>query len=150
MADVRGNVDTRLAKVERGEYDAVVLAKAGLDRLGMSGAISEVLSAEVCLPAAGQGAIGIEMRAAASNLDQEIAITVGQLNHAPTRLAVEAERAVLAGLVGRVRSAVWECGRARKRESWCWMRACCRWTARKPCARDARVRRAMRRGSLAK
>jgi hydroxymethylbilane synthase len=100
MVDVRGNVDTRLAKVERGEYDAVVLAKAGLDRLGLSGAISEVLPAELCLPAAGQGAIGIEMRAPASNLDKEVAIAAGQLNHAPTRLAVEAERAVLAGLGG--------------------------------------------------
>ena len=100
MADARGNVDTRLAKVDRGEYDAVVLAKAGLDRLGMSGAISEVLAPEVCLPAAGQGAIGIEMRAPQDDLDREIAIAVGQLNHAATRLAVEAERAVLAGLSG--------------------------------------------------
>ena len=100
MADVRGNVDTRLAKVERGEYDAVVLAKAGLDRLSMSGAISEVLPPQVCLPAAGQGAIGIEMREPARNLDKEIAIAVGQLNDAATRLAVETERAVLAGLSG--------------------------------------------------
>jgi hydroxymethylbilane synthase len=100
MADVRGNVDTRIAKVERGEYDAVMLAKAGLDRLGMSGAISEVLPIEVCLPAAGQGAIGIEMRAPVTNLDKEIAITVGQLNDAATRIAVETERAVLAGLSG--------------------------------------------------
>lgn len=100
MAEVRGNVDTRLAKVGRGEYDAVVLAKAGLDRLGLSGVISEVIAPEVCLPAAGQGAIGIEMRAPVSDLDKEIAITVGQLNHAATRLAVETERAVLAGLSG--------------------------------------------------
>jgi hydroxymethylbilane synthase len=100
MADVRGNVDTRLAKVDRGEYDAVMLAKAGLDRLGMSGVISEVLAPEVCLPAAAQGAIGIEMRAPASDLDREIAIALGQLNHAPSRLAVETERAVLAGLSG--------------------------------------------------
>jgi hydroxymethylbilane synthase len=100
MADVRGNVDTRLAKVGRGEYDAVVLAKAGLDRLGLSGAVSEVLAPEVCLPAAGQGAIGIEMRVPVSGLDREIAIAVGQLNHVATRLAVEAERAVLGGLAG--------------------------------------------------
>jgi hydroxymethylbilane synthase len=100
MADVRGNVDTRLAKVERGEYDAVLLAKAGLDRLGLSNAISEVLPPDVCLPAAGQGAIGIEMRAPANDLDREIAIAVGQLNHGSTRLAVETERAVLAGLSG--------------------------------------------------
>jgi hydroxymethylbilane synthase len=100
MADVRGNVDTRLAKVERGEYDAVVLAKAGLDRLGFSIAVSEVISPEICLPAAGQGAIGIEMRVPVSNLDKEIGIAVGQLNHAATRRAVEAERSVLAGLSG--------------------------------------------------
>jgi hydroxymethylbilane synthase len=100
MADVRGNVDTRIAKVERGEYDAVMLAKAGLDRLGMSDAISEVLATEICLPAAGQGAIGIEMRSPVSNLDKEIAITIAQLNDVATRLAVETERAVLAGLSG--------------------------------------------------
>lgn len=100
MADVRGNVDTRLSKVERGEYDAVVLAKAGLDRLGMSRVISEVILPEVCLPAAGQGAIGIEMRAPSNDLDREIAIAVGQLDHAATRTAVEAERLVLAGLSG--------------------------------------------------
>jgi hydroxymethylbilane synthase len=100
MADVRGNVDTRLAKVDRGEYDAVVLAKAGLDRLGMGGCITEVLAPEVCLPAAGQGAIGIEMRTPANNLDREILIALGQLNHAQTRLAVDTERAVLAGLSG--------------------------------------------------
>lgn len=100
MANVRGNVDTRLAKVDRGEYDAVVLAKAGLDRLGMGGCITEVLAPEVCLPAAGQGAIGIEMRTPANNLDREILIALGQLNHAQTRLAVDTERAVLAGLSG--------------------------------------------------
>jgi hydroxymethylbilane synthase len=100
MVDVRGNVDTRLGKVDRGEYDGVVLAKAGLERLGMSGRISEVLSPEICLPAAGQGAIGIELRAPVNDLDREIAIAVGQLNDAQTRLAVETERAVLAGLSG--------------------------------------------------
>jgi hydroxymethylbilane synthase len=100
MADVRGNVDTRLAKVDRGEYDAVVLAKAGLERLGMAGCITEVLAPEVCLPAAGQGAIGVEMRAPANNLDREILIALAQLNHPQTRLAVDTERAVLAGLSG--------------------------------------------------
>ena len=110
MADVRGNVDTRLGKVERGEYDAVVLAKAGLDRLGMSGAISEVLSAEVCLPAAGQGAIGIEMRAPANNSGS------GDCNY---RGAVESCADPAGGgsgargagrLVGRVRSAAGSVG----------------------------------------
>jgi len=63
ILDLRGNVDTRIEKLKRGDYDAIVLAKAGLDRLGLSANISEVLSTDVCLPAAGQGAIGIEARA---------------------------------------------------------------------------------------
>ena len=61
-SEIRGNVDTRLAKVARGDYDAIVLAKAGLDRLGMADRITEVLSTDICLPAAGQGAMGIEAR----------------------------------------------------------------------------------------
>ena len=100
MADVRGNVDTRLAKVARGEYDAVVLATAGLERLGMSDRITEILSPEVCLPAAGQGAIGIESRAPVNDADREIFFALALLNHAPSRLAVATERAVLAGLSG--------------------------------------------------
>ena len=100
MVDVRGNVDTRLAKLGRGEYDAVVLAKAGLERLGMSDRITEVLATEVCLPAAGQGAIGIEARAPVSDADREIFMAAALLNHAPTRLSVGSERAVLAGLSG--------------------------------------------------
>ena len=60
MLELRGNVDTRIEKLKRGDYDAIVLAKAGLDRLGLSANISQVLPHEVCLPAAGQGAIGIE------------------------------------------------------------------------------------------
>ncbi len=54
---MRGNVDTRLKKLERGDYDAIVLAKAGLDRLGLTSRITEVLSTDVCLPAVGQGAL---------------------------------------------------------------------------------------------
>jgi hydroxymethylbilane synthase len=96
MAELRGNVDTRLAKVERGEYDAVVLAKAGLDRLGMADRITEVLSTDLCLPAAGQGAIGIEARAN----DDEVRGILHRLNHAETQIAVESERAVLASLEG--------------------------------------------------
>lgn len=94
MVDMRGNVDTRLSKLARGDYDAIVLAKAGLDRLGRSGQITEVLAPEICLPAAGQGAIGIEMRSG----EPELAGAVGKLNHAASQLAVEAERAVLASL----------------------------------------------------
>jgi hydroxymethylbilane synthase len=96
MVEMRGNVDTRLAKVERGDYDAIVLAKAGLDRLGLAGRITEVLSADICLPAAGQGAIGVETRSG----DSAVLAVVARLDDAETRAAIEAERAVLAGLEG--------------------------------------------------
>lgn len=94
MVDMRGNVDTRLAKLAHGDYDAIVLAKAGLERLGRAEQISETLAPEVCLPAAGQGAIGIEIR----KHDDELSGAVRKLNHRPSQVAVEAERAVLAGL----------------------------------------------------
>ena len=62
LRDLRGNVDTRLRKVQSGEYQAVVVSKAGLDRLGFSQRISEVLSQEACMPAVGQGAIAVDCR----------------------------------------------------------------------------------------
>jgi hydroxymethylbilane synthase len=105
MLEIRGNVDTRLAKVARGDYDAIVLAKAGLDRLEMSDRITEVLSTDLCLPAAGQGAVGIEARGD----DAEVLQVLRKLNHADTQIAVEAERTVLAGLEGgcQVPAGVW-------------------------------------------
>jgi hydroxymethylbilane synthase len=96
LRDLRGNVDTRLRKLERGEYDAIVLAKAGLDRLGWSDKITEVLPTEISLPAVGQGALGIEARAD----DREVLELVRRLEHAETRAAVTAERALLAELEG--------------------------------------------------
>lgn len=96
IRDMRGNVDTRLRKVESGEYDAVVVAKAGLDRLGWSQRITEILSPDLCMPAVGQGAIAVEAR----SVDNEIADVVGKLDHAETRNAVIAERALLADLEG--------------------------------------------------
>jgi hydroxymethylbilane synthase len=96
MLEMRGNVDTRLAKLAQGDYDAIVLAKAGLDRLGKADRISEIIPLEVCLPAAGQGAIGIETR----KHDDELSAALEELNHRPSQLAVEAERAVVAGLEG--------------------------------------------------
>ena len=105
ILDLRGNVDTRIEKLKRGDYDAIVLAKAGLDRLGLSANITEVLSTDVCLPAAGQGAIGIEARAE----DAESLQILSALNDGETRSGVEAERAVLAGLEGgcQVSIGVW-------------------------------------------
>jgi hydroxymethylbilane synthase len=96
VRDLRGNVDTRLRKVESGEYDAVVLAKAGLDRLGAAHRISEILGPEVCLPAVGQGAIGVECRAD----DAESNDVLDKLNHPETRAAIVAERTLLAALQG--------------------------------------------------
>ncbi len=96
IRDLRGNVDTRLRKVESGEYDAVVLAKAGLDRLGWSNRISEILAPETCMPAVGQGAIAIETRTAESELSE----ILGRLDNAETRHAIIAERALLSELHG--------------------------------------------------
>ena len=96
VRDLRGNVDTRLRKVESGEYEAVMLAKAGLDRLGMSERISEVMAPESFLPAVGQGAIAVECRLR----DTEAAEIVGRLDDAETRVAIIAERSLLAALHG--------------------------------------------------
>ncbi len=96
VRDLRGNVDTRLRKVESGEYDAVMLAKAGLDRLGWGGRITETMAPEVFMPAVGQGAIAMECRLK----DTEAAEIVGGLDDAETRTAIIAERALLAALHG--------------------------------------------------
>jgi hydroxymethylbilane synthase len=96
IRDLRGNVDTRLRKVESGEYDAILLAKAGLDRLGWSNRISEVLSAEVCMPAVGQGAIGVQARLK----DTEIADALAPLDDLETRQSIVAERSLLGALEG--------------------------------------------------
>jgi hydroxymethylbilane synthase len=96
MRDLRGNVDTRLRKVESGEYDAILLAKAGLDRLGWSNRISEVLSPDVCMPAVGQGALGVQARLK----DHEIADALAPLDDFETRQSIVAERSLLAALEG--------------------------------------------------
>ncbi len=94
--DLRGNVDTRLRKVESGEYEAIVLAKAGLDRLGLSQRIVETLEPEVCMPAVGQGAIAVEARLK----DTDVAELLAALDDAETRTSSIAERALLAALQG--------------------------------------------------
>jgi hydroxymethylbilane synthase len=96
IRDLRGNVDTRLRKVESGEYEAIMLSKAGLDRLGLSQRISEVLSPEVCMPAVGQGAIAVECRLK----DTEAADILAPLDDTETRTAIIAERALLGALQG--------------------------------------------------
>jgi hydroxymethylbilane synthase len=95
--DLRGNVDTRLQRLERGDYEAVVLAKAGLDRLGWNGRITEIISTEMCLPAVGQGALGIEAR---EGIDAQVGAALANLEHAQTRIALTAERALLKELEG--------------------------------------------------
>ena len=96
MADIRGNVDTRLAKIFAGEFDAIVLAEAGLRRLGLESRITEVLSLNVMLPAVGQGALGIEARVD----DAETLALLAALDHPASRACVVAERTLLATLAG--------------------------------------------------
>jgi hydroxymethylbilane synthase len=96
LRELRGNVDTRLRKVESGEYDAIVVAKAGLDRLGLGRRISEVFSPDICMPAVGQGAIAVECRLA----DTEASDILGVLDDPESRTAIIAERALLSALQG--------------------------------------------------
>ena len=93
---LRGNLDTRLRKLDAGEHDAIVLAAAGLVRLGLSERIRMCFEPAVMLPAAGQGALGIEVRAD----DAELRAALAGLIDTPTWLAVHAERAVSRGLGG--------------------------------------------------
>ena len=90
---IRGNVDTRLRRLDAGEYDALLLAAAGLDRLGVSVSDGDRLSLDVMLPAPGQGALALQVRA-------EDVPLVAPLDHLPTRLAVQAERSLLRALGG--------------------------------------------------
>lgn len=90
VVDLRGNLDTRLAKAAGADYDAVVLALAGLRRMGWEERVTQVLPFEVCLPAAGQGAVAVQCRS-----DGEARRLLPALDHAPTRACVTAERALL-------------------------------------------------------
>ncbi len=94
--DVRGNLMTRMAKLDDGEYDALILAAAGLQRLGMGERIHQVLPTEISLYAVGQGALGIECRAD----DTEVLSLLKAIEHVPTRDRVLAERAFLRELEG--------------------------------------------------
>jgi hydroxymethylbilane synthase len=98
VVGVRGNVDTRVAKVRSGQVDAVLLARAGLARIGRLEEVTEVLDPLQMLPAPGQGALAVECRAAAS--DADLAAQLALLDDTATRAATAAERAVLATLEG--------------------------------------------------
>ena len=93
---LRGNVQTRLSKLDNGDYDAIILAAAGLQRLGLDGRIREILSPADSLPAAGQGALGIEIAARRTDL----ADILRPLNHEETAACVTAERALARALGG--------------------------------------------------
>jgi len=93
---LRGNLDTRLGKLDKGEYAAIILAAAGLKRLGLASRIRSLLDVADSLPAAGQGALGIEIRSGRPEMHAWLA----PLNHAPSQLAVSAERAVSRALGG--------------------------------------------------
>ncbi len=94
IVDLRGNVDTRLRKLDEGQMDAIILAAAGLERLGHADRIREIISTTVCLPAVGQGALAIECRSD----NKEVREMLAFLNDLPTKHATDAERAFL-GLI---------------------------------------------------
>ena len=96
IVDLRGNLDTRLKKLDSGEYDAIILACAGLRRLGLAARITEKLPFDVCLPAVGQGALAIEARSG----DSRVLEILRPLDDSDSRTCVEAERAMLAALGG--------------------------------------------------
>lgn len=96
IMDLRGNVDTRLRKLDEGLYDAIILAAAGLERLGHGDRITALIQPDVCLPAVGQGALAIEARTA----DNEVRSMLEFLNDLPTKQSTDAERAFLGLLEG--------------------------------------------------
>ena len=100
VVSIRGNVDTRLRKVDEGEFDAIVLARAGLVRLGLTERATEILSTEVSLPAVGQGALGIECR----DDDAVVRARLAPLHDIETAICVAAERGVLIALGGDCRT----------------------------------------------
>jgi len=96
IKDLRGNVGTRLRKLDDGEYDAIILAAAGVIRLGLEDRISEIISTDIILPAIGQGAIGIQMRSEDNDVLEKICL----LNNKTTQQQIEAERVVSRRLFG--------------------------------------------------
>jgi hydroxymethylbilane synthase len=99
---MRGNVNTRLDKLDRSEVDALVLALCGLERLGKADIVSEILSAETMLPAVGQGALAVECRGA----DDAVHALLAPLHDVATAACVTAERAMLAALDGSCRTPI--------------------------------------------
>ncbi len=96
IEQLRGNVDTRLRKLKEGQYDAIILAAAGVKRLGLAENVTEYIDTEISLPAIGQGALGIECRVD----DRELNDLIAFFNHADSRVCVTGERALLRRLEG--------------------------------------------------
>lgn len=113
VADIRGNVETRLARLDAGDYAAIVLAEAGLTRLGLTGRIQHVLPRQIMLPAIGQGALGLETRAE----DERARTALRSLDDPATHAAVRAERAFLATLRGGCLAPVGAWGRIETNDS---------------------------------
>jgi len=110
IEEVRGNVDTRLRKLDDGRFNAIVLAEAGLRRLRLSDRITQLLSYETMMPAVGQGALGIECRSD----DREVIASLAPLEDKATRAAVTAERALLEQLRGGCMAPIGALGRIEK------------------------------------
>jgi hydroxymethylbilane synthase len=108
---LRGNVDTRLRRLKEGEFDAILLAAAGLNRLGLAAEIGELLDPVDAPPAPGQGALAIQVRAEDAGADW-----LKALRHAPTEVAVAAERGAMLALEGSCRTAIGAYGRAEGEE----------------------------------
>ncbi len=102
IGELRGNLDTRLRKVASGVVEAAVVAAAGLNRMGWQDRITQLLPPEVCIPAVGQGALAVEIRAD----NQEARLLLAPLDHPPTRIAITAERAFLERLGGGCNSPI--------------------------------------------
>jgi len=96
LVSLRGNVDTRIRRMQSGDLQAIILAAAGLKRLGLSSKIRHTFAVDEFLPAIGQGALGLELR----KDDERVLILLGFLNHKPTELTIKAERAFLKRLEG--------------------------------------------------
>jgi len=120
VRELRGNVDTRLRKLAAGDYHAILLAYAGLKRLGRTEAVREVLATEVMCPAPGQGALAIEMRSRSNSDDARLRALLGFFDDAATRDAVTCERELLSALGGGCQvpiGAFAECDAANTKES---------------------------------
>ncbi len=113
IVQLRGNLETRFRKLDEGQFDAIILAAAGVKRLGWAGRITEILEPEISLPAIGQGAVGIECRIE----DKFINDLIAPLNHIETSICVRAERAALKKLEGGCQVPIAAYARIEKRKA---------------------------------